>query len=111
MAAQADAVGSLEASLRARAVMAEELIGTSRPLELADIMLNMPNSLYGKRAEFLDGIRLLPMGHRRQGGEDIMPKMVDSWLTTGGPYANLNPRTWATIVRQHSPDLEKISQA
>lgn len=109
VAAQADAVGSLEASLRARAAMAEELIGTSRPLELANIMLNMPDSLYEKRTEFLDGIRLLPTGHRKQGGEDIMPKMVDSWLTTGGPYANLNPRTWITIVRQHLPEIAEAT--
>jgi intracellular multiplication protein IcmJ len=57
-------------------------------------------ALYGRRADFLRGLRLLPLGRRIANGKDTMPAIIDSWLATGGPYAGLNPRTWLSILNQ-----------
>lgn len=99
----AEAAKGLETKLRAREADAERLFGTSDPLELANILFQMPDALYAKRADFLKGLRLLPLGRRVQEGGDKMPEIIDSWLGTGGPYSNLNPRTWVSILRQHVP--------
>ena len=56
--------------------------------------------LYDRRADFLHGLRLLPLGKWINGGKDMMPDIIDSWLGTGGPYAGLNPRTWLSILNQ-----------
>lgn len=95
----ADGASSLMAKLRERQMQAEERIGTSDPLEIANIMLSMPDDMYERRGEFLAGIRLLPLGIRKQGVEDMMPKIVDSWLDAGGAYVNLRPSAWLGMFR------------
>lgn len=96
-----DAAEALFARLRGRQAQAEEIFGTSDPLELGNVMLQMPDELYAKRAEFLQGLRLLPLGVRMQEGEDIMPKIVDSWCDRGGPFANLRPQTWIGLAKSY----------
>jgi intracellular multiplication protein IcmJ len=98
----ADAAEGVMTKFIARAADAERLIGTSDPTTLANILLQMPDALYAKRAEFLNGIRLLPLGRRQQNGVEKMPEVIESWLGTGGPYANLNPRTWVSLLRQYA---------
>jgi intracellular multiplication protein IcmJ len=101
----AESAQALETKLRGREADAQRLIGTSDPLELANILLQMAadaGALYDKRADFLAGIRLLPVGRRVQGGSDKMGEIIDSWLGTGGPYANLAPRTWVSLLKQHA---------
>lgn len=97
----ADAAQGVETKLRAREAEAQRIWGTSDPGELANILLQMPQALYDKRGDFLHGLRLLPLGRRTQNGLDKMPEIIDSWLGTGGPYANLNPRTWVSLLRQY----------
>lgn len=97
----AQAAKSLETKLRARTAEAEKRFMTSDPLELGTILQQMANeggALYDRRADYLQGLRLLPLGRQVQGGKDMMPEMIDSWLTTGGPYANLAPRTWLSLL-------------
>ena len=100
----AQAARSLDAKLRARSAEAEKRFITSDPLELGTILQQMVNgdaaALYGRRADFLRGLRLLPLGRRNANGKDTMPAIIDSWLATGGPYAGLNPRTWLSILNQ-----------
>src|SRR5690625_4447461 len=67
-----DAANALFSRLRGREAQAQEILGTSDPLELGNVMLQMPDELYEKRGEFLKGLRLLPLGVRMQDGEDIM---------------------------------------
>lgn len=97
----ADAASTLFGRLKARQVQAEDRIGTSDPLELANIMLAMPDELYNKRSDFLHGVRLLPLGVQYQDGGDIMPKIVESWCNSGGPYANMRPQTWVGLAKSH----------
>jgi intracellular multiplication protein IcmJ len=97
------AAKGLETKLRSRTAEAERRFLTSDPLELGTILqqigMEQP-TLYDKRKDFLNGLRLLPLGRRMQGARDTMPDIIDSWLGTGGPYANLSPRTWLSVLKQ-----------
>jgi intracellular multiplication protein IcmJ len=100
-AEQAQAAKSLESKLLARTAEAEKRFVTSDALELGDILHQMANNspaLYERRADFLQGLRLLPLSKWMEGGKDKMPDMIDSWQGTGGPYANLNPRAWMSVL-------------
>ena len=97
----AQAARSLETKLRSRQAEAEKRFITSDPLELGTILQTIAvdnEALYEKRKDFLNGLRLLPLGKSMQDGKDIMPEIVDSWLTGAGPYANLHPRTWLNML-------------
>jgi intracellular multiplication protein IcmJ len=94
-----DGARALLAKLRSRQAECEEYLKTSDPAEVADLLLAMPDEHYAKRGDFLRGIRLLPLGTRRQDGEDIMPKVVDSWLGSGGPYAGMQPASWVGVLK------------
>lgn len=94
-----DAAKSAMAALRAREVEAERRLGSSDPLEIGNAMLLLPDEVYSKRADYLSGIRLLPLGRRQQGSDDVMTKMIDSWTDPGGPYATLKPNSWLGLMR------------
>jgi intracellular multiplication protein IcmJ len=103
LAAEADEMGkSLMAALKASADGARQHILTSDPVDLANAMMLMPDDAYARRREFLAGIRLLPLGVRNNGSDNVMTSMVDSWRTGGAPYANLLPNTWKTLISQFS---------
>ena len=91
----------LESRLLARTSEAEKRFVTSDPLELGTILHQIANdnpAMYDRRAEFLTGLRLLPLSRWMEDGKDKMPDMIDSWQGTGGPYANLQPRSWKGLV-------------
>lgn len=94
-----DAAKSAMAALRAREVEAERRLGSSDPLEIGNAMLLLPDEVYSRRAEYLSGIRLLPLGRRQQEREDVMAKQIDSWTDPGGPYALLKPNSWLGLMR------------
>ena len=99
----------LESKFRSREKKAQDLFGTSDPMLLGDMLHMMSNDpatshLYDNRAQRLQGLRLLPLGRRTQDGVDKMPEIVQSWLEKQGPYANLNPRTWLTLVKNYVPE-------
>lgn len=96
-----DSANSLFARLKGREAQAVEIFGTGDPLDLANVMLEMPDELYETREDFLTGLRLLPLGIRMQGGEDIMPKIVETWTERGGPYANMRPQAWMGLARSY----------
>ena len=95
----AEAAKSVRAEFRAREAEAEARLGTCDPLEIANALLLMPDKAYEARSEALAGIRLLPLGRRVNGTEDIMAKHVDAWLEPAGPYANLKPHSWTGLMR------------
>jgi intracellular multiplication protein IcmJ len=90
---------SLKVKLLSRESEAERLIGTSDPLDLANVLLQMDDKIYQKRNEFLFGIRLLPNGSKFFGNLDKMLEIVKSWSETGGPYASLTPRSWHSLLK------------
>lgn len=97
-----EAAEALEADLRARVVESERVLGTSSPLELANILQRVANDRpesYARRGDFLLGIRLLPLGTRRDESGDVMAKMIASWSQTGGAYAGFNPRSWLGMCK------------
>lgn len=96
-----DASNALYTRLKGRSLQAEEILGTNDPMELANVLLQMPDELYDKRADFFHGIRLLPLGVRIQNNDNIMPGIVDTWCERGGPYANLRPQTWLSLAKSH----------
>ncbi len=95
----AEGANTLMAALRAREDEAEERLMTSDLLELANIMLAMPDDVYERREEFLHGFRMLPLGVREQEGKNTMEQMVDSWMQPGGPYVNVKPNTWYGLFK------------
>jgi intracellular multiplication protein IcmJ len=91
---------ALLAALKSSADGARQHLLTSDPVDLANAMMLMPDEAYARRREFLAGIRLLPLGVRNRGSENIMTSMVDSWRAGGAPYTNLQPNTWKTLISQ-----------
>lgn len=94
----ADVGRSTMAALEARQQEAERRL-TSDPLELANAMLLLPDEVYAKRRESLDGLRLLPLGRRFQGRTDNMRAQIETWVETQGPYTSLKPNSWTGLMR------------
>ena len=70
-----------------RAAVAAELLGTSRPSELAQALSRMSAPSYDQRHKLLGGLRVLPIGRFFVGSEDVYPTIVDSWLSSAKPEA------------------------
>lgn len=94
-----DVAKATMASLLERSGDAEKRLGTCDPLELGNAMRLLPDEIYAKRAEFLSGIRLLPLGKRMVGSEDVMRDQISSWMDAGGPYSRLQPNTWSGLMK------------
>ena len=98
----AEVAKSFLATLRASADGARARILTTDPLDLANVMMLIPDEAYDKRRETLAGIRLLPLGVRNQGSENIMTQMIDSWRGPSGSYKNLEPNMWRALLKQYT---------
>jgi intracellular multiplication protein IcmJ len=94
----ADGARAIRGKLRSRTAAAERYIGTSDPSELANVMLLVPDEVYDRRAEHLYGIRLLPLGVRKQGNDNKMPDIIDTWTEVGGIYAPMRPSSWSGML-------------
>jgi len=108
----AAAATTLEAELQGRSAQAVELIGTSSPQELGDILSQFANladrpELYAGRDKFLRGIRLLPLGRRIQDGVNKMPDIVASWSMNGGPYVGLVPTAWLKMAETLNAEIAR----
>jgi hypothetical protein len=66
-------------TLSARADVAAEHLGTSRPSELAHVLARMSRQPYDRRHRLLGGLRVLPVGRFFVCAEDVYPAIVDSW--------------------------------
>ena len=86
--------------LKSRAALAEEYFGFSDPSELANILLNMEDSQYNKREEFLSGLRLLPLGKRVVNGQDKMGEIIDSW--SRDTFDAMKPSIWSGLFSSAS---------
>jgi intracellular multiplication protein IcmJ len=103
LAAEAAEMGkSLMAALKSSADGARQILGTSDPVDLANALMLLPDEAYARRRETLAGIRLLPLGVRNNGSDNVMTSMIDSWRTGGAAYSNLLPNTWKTLISQFS---------
>lgn len=87
--------------LLSRSEIVKDKIGTSSPVVLGNVLEQMDDADYKKRKEFLNGIRLLPLGYRKADGCDNIykDKIIDVWMQTGGPYLSLPPTTWKTFAQ------------
>ena len=69
----------------ARAILAERRgptearLGTTSPRELGLALLELSPAAYARRAELLDGLRLLPLGRFFVDDEDVYPEIVGFW--------------------------------
>lgn len=91
-----EAASSIMNALMDRMAEAEQRL-SSDPLEVGDALMLLDDVVYDKRADFLSGMRLLPLGVRMNSGQNDMDKIVDGWLETGGPYNGLQPTSWQTL--------------
>lgn len=79
-------------------------IGTDSPRLLAAVMrelLEMP--AYKRRAEVLEGIRLMPLDKRLIKEDDFefdqFPQILAFWRSTNGPYGKTLPPTWPAMLQ------------
>lgn len=88
--------------LKNRAGIVKEKIGTSSAQVLGNVLEVMDEKDYNRRKEFLNGIRLLPLGKRRADGcENVYEeKIIPVWMQSGGPYISLPPTTWKTFANR-----------
>ena len=90
--------------LTERTKLAEDIILTSDPQDLANVLLQMPDQLYERRAERLKGIRLLIKDRHcpGDGAQNVFPGIVQSWMDNGkgksGPYSGLLPDSWMHLA-------------
>ncbi len=118
----AEAAGTLRARLIAREAGAKERIGTSDPAVLGDILMRFArisgDNLYARREGLLRGIRLLPLGVRRDRstGENIVEtRMILDWCGAGGglkgggeyaPFAGRGTKEWPNLLASAIPSTE-----
>lgn len=99
----------LMGAFREREDEAEERLGTSDLLEVANILLATDDDQYERRGDFMHGFRLLPLGIRNQetpkGTRNVMMDVVDSWMDSGAPYMSLRPPAWLSMIKH---TLEQI---
>jgi len=99
----ADAATAFFARLRARELQANDLIMTSDPQDLANVLHQLPTELYEGRQERIKTLRLLILGKHApgDGGVDVIPGIVQGWMERSkdrnGPFAGLLPKDWMNL--------------
>ncbi len=73
------------AALAARSAAAAACLGTTAPSELGGALFRVSSASYARRAALLGGLRLLPLGLFYEGGTDVYPAIVDTWLALAKP--------------------------
>lgn len=95
--------------LRERERMAEDVIGTSDPRVLGNVMPHLPEPLYQARHERLGGLRLLLTGvHTHgKGGTDVFETISHGWMERtkerAGPFVGLLPQEWSNLLSRTQP--------
>ncbi len=91
-------------ALTIRRSEAKKRLGSDDPMLLATILRETLNDNERKgAADKLDGIRLLPgdkyIVRTTKGDANFFPQMVKYWLSSEGPYANMQPEKWPELFR------------
>jgi hypothetical protein len=94
------AAETLYSALRVRADDARRRVGTSDPADLGEAMLALEEKAYDRRGESLEGVRLLPLGRRIVGEEDIFPDILDYWNSENGPFGKLPAEAWLELFEK-----------
>lgn len=89
--------------LLARRVEAKKRLGTDDPIMLATALAEqLSNADYAKRAERLDGIRLLPLPRRisfnTDGQYDQFPRILSYWVSKEGPFGKYPASQWDKLI-------------
>lgn len=92
-----DAAAGVFGALKARMDRAAEIFKTSDPQDLANVLMRAPDEIFQRKDSWTQGMRLLPLGTRKVGEEDVSIKWLDVWTGPGGPYAGAKPDTWAGL--------------
>ncbi len=79
-------------------------LGTDSPRLLAAVMRELLDPpTYKKRAEVLEGIRLMPLDKRLIKEDDFefdqFPQILAFWRSTNGPYGKTLPPTWPAMLQ------------
>lgn len=91
--------------LFARRGEAKRRILTDDPMVLAATLLeSVSEDIYRKRAEKLDGLRLMPLDKRvsanANGTEgDQFPRIIMYWISKEGPYGNIPVSKWNDMMK------------
>lgn len=99
------AESAFDGMVKARCDKVRVEMGTDSPISLGNAIINAPNQGRLERQIRLMGIRLVPTGTIFRDGEDVLPKMIESWLTPSGAYAGMQPSAWAEHLGQHLDHL------
>lgn len=95
----------------ARRTEARKRLGTDEPHTLATAMIeHMNDATYSKRAEKLDGIRLLPLPRRLQNGDpanDQFPTIISYWASMQGPYIGGTPAEWGKYAEKLDGQVDR----
>lgn len=92
-----DAAAGYFATLKSRADQAVKTFATSDPHDLANVLMLAPDEAYHLKDSWTLGMRLLPLGTRMVGSDDVAVKWLETWMGPGGPYAGARPDTWAGL--------------
>lgn len=90
---------STMSALRDREYDAEKRFLTSDPLTFGNALKLLPDDLYARRGELFSGLRLLPLGRRKNGDKDVMSEMLNIWTDRGGTFSGLKPTTWEGLLK------------
>lgn len=90
-------------ALRGRRDEAKRRLGTDDPMVLATVFADqLTETEYQERMDKLEGIRLLSLDRRLQrtasGEVDRFPDMLTYWRSKTGPYGELPPSNWRTLL-------------
>lgn len=108
---ESEGAKALFLSLREMRRGAEERLGTSDPLHLANALLAVPDDLYASRGDILNGIRLLNLGKHNSGGANQMPKVLASWTSEKGAFSALPPQSWTRLLKRAEEEIAASTAA
>lgn len=91
-------------ALTVRRAEAKKRLGSDDPMLLATIMRENLNDNERKGATAkIEGVRLMPgdkyLVRTAKGDANFFPQMVKYWLSSEGPYANMQPEKWPEMFR------------
>jgi intracellular multiplication protein IcmJ len=99
VSADRSALHYVRLALSNRVAVASELVGTTRPSELAQVLARMSRPFYDRRHKLLGGLRVLPIGRFFMGVDDVYPAIIDSWRQAPAPMPMPMPMPMPNTTR------------